>query len=111
MSRRIDSAGRLPALDAARLTPRDLAAHGPVHPVDRMHYLEEKLAHQEKATIGLIEKAYKIKEDLIDNLNFTHGTWQDEKQARELLQDHIRTITDVVRKLSKDIVVGIMSEN
>ena len=62
---------------------------------------------QEKTTAGLLERAYKIKEDLIDNLNFTHGTWQDEKQARELLQEHIRTITDVVRKLSKDIVVSL----
>ena len=60
---------------------------------------------QEKTTAALLERAYKIKEDLIDNLNFTHGTWQDEKQARELLQEHIRTITDVVRKLSRDIGV------
>jgi hypothetical protein len=51
-------------------------------------------------------RAYKIKEDIIDNLNITHGTWQEEKRNRQLLQEHIRTITDVVRKLSRDILVG-----
>ena len=46
-----------------------------------------------------------IKEDIIDNLNITHSTWQEEKRNRELLQEHIRTITDVVRKLNRDITV------
>ncbi len=34
---------------------------------------------------------------------------QEEKQARALLQEHIRTITDVVRKLSRDIQVYYLS--
>lgn len=56
---------------------------------------------------GLIDKAFKIKEDVIDSLNFTQGTWNEEKQARGLLQEHIRTITAVVNKLNGDIAVSI----
>lgn len=57
-------------------------------------------------TAEWFHSAYKIKEDIIDNLNITHGTWQEEKRSRQLLQEHIRTITDVVRKLSRDIMVS-----
>ena len=70
--------------------------------------LEDRLNYQERASQQLMEKAYKIKEDLLENLNYTHGTWQEEKAARELLQEHIRTITDVVRKLSRDINVSAL---
>lgn len=48
---------------------------------------------------------HQIKEDIIDNLNITQETWMEEKRNRELLQEHIRTITDVVRKLNRDITV------
>lgn len=47
----------------------------------------------------------KIKEDVIENLNITHSTWQGEKKQRELLQDHIRSISEVVHKLDRDIKV------
>ncbi|ELU06030.1 hypothetical protein CAPTEDRAFT_149793 [Capitella teleta] len=70
----------------------------------RLDHLEERLVSQERTTHGLVDRAYKIKEDIIDNLNITHGTWQEEKRSRQLLQEHIRTITDVVRKLSRDIM-------
>ena len=38
-------------------------------------------------------------------MSLSHGTWQEEKAQRSLLQEHIRTITDVVRKLNRDIMV------
>ena len=60
---------------------------------------------------SLLDRAFKIKEDIIDNLNLQHGTWQEEKHARALLQEHIRTITDVVRKLSRDIQVSTVNAN
>ncbi|XP_046373676.1 protein FAM81A-like [Haliotis rufescens] len=67
--------------------------------------LEERLAQQERNTQGLIERAFKIKEDVIESLNFSQGTWQDEKNARGHLQDHIRNITSVVNRLNHDIAV------
>ena len=45
---------------------------------------------------------------MIDSLNFTQGTWNEEKQARGLLQEHIRTITAVVNKLNGDISVSLV---
>ena len=51
------------------------------------------------------DRAMRIKEDVIENLNITHSTWQGEKRQRELLQEHIRSITDLVRKMDKDMRV------
>ncbi|XP_076443790.1 protein FAM81A-like [Babylonia areolata] len=70
---------------------------------NRIDVLEERLNAQERTTQGLIDRAFKIKEDVIDSLNFAHGTWNEEKQARGLLQEHIRTITAVVNRLNGDI--------
>lgn len=39
----------------------------------------------------------------MENLNYTHGTWQEEREARELLQDHVKTITAVVKQMNKDV--------
>ncbi|XP_069137003.1 protein FAM81A-like [Argopecten irradians] len=71
----------------------------------RLDILEERLAQQERNTQTLIDRAFKIKEDVIDSLNFTHGTWQEEKHARSMLQEHIRTITAIVNKLNTDIAM------
>lgn len=72
----------------------------------RLDMLEERIAQQEKNSQALIERAFKTKEDVIESLNFTHGTWQDEKHARNMLQEHIRTITAVVNRLNSDIAVS-----
>lgn len=72
----------------------------------RLDILEERLAQQERNSQQLIDRAFKIKEDVIDSLNFTHGTWQEEKHSRSMLQEHIRTITAVVNKLNTDISVS-----
>lgn len=69
----------------------------------RLDILEERIAQQEKNSQALIERAFKTKEDVIESLNFTHGTWQEEKHARNMLQEHIRTITAVVNRLNNDI--------
>jgi len=71
----------------------------------RLDMLEERIAQQEKNSQALIERAFKTKEDVIESLNFTHGTWQEEKHARNMLQEHIRTITAVVNRLNSDIAV------
>lgn len=69
----------------------------------RLDLLEERLTQQERNSQNLVDRAFKIKEDVIDSLNFTHGTWQEEKHARNMLQEHIRTITAVVNRLNSDI--------
>ncbi|GFO50433.1 protein fam81a [Plakobranchus ocellatus] len=69
----------------------------------RIEQIEDRLSLQERNTQALIDRAFKIKEDVIDSLNFTQGTWNEEKQARGLLQEHIRTITACVNKLNGDI--------
>lgn len=72
----------------------------------RLDMLEERLAQQERNTQSMIERAVKIKEDVVESLNFTHGTWQEEKHARSMLQEHVRTITAIVNKLNHDIAVS-----
>ena len=66
-----------------------------------------RLIHQEKTTQTLIDKAYKIKEDIIESMNLSHGSWQNEKEARVLLTDHIRNITVIVKRLSREIEVQL----
>ena len=68
--------------------------------------IEDRLIYQERTTQQLMDKAYKIKGDLLENLNYTHGTWQEEKANRSLLQEHIKSITEIVRKLSRDVSVS-----
>lgn len=104
MSRRRE--GGLPAIrapydDGGYITPRESRA------LSRIDVLEDRLNYQERTTQALIDRAFKIKEDVVNSLNLTHGTWHEEKQARNLLQEHIRTITEVVKKLSRDIVVRL----
>ena len=71
--------------------------------LSRMENLEDRLALQEKTTRSLVEKALTAKEDVIESLSFAQMSWQGEKKARTLLQEHIRTITTVVKRLSKEI--------
>jgi hypothetical protein len=96
--------------DSPRLrSPRNSEhqSHGPSRNPSRLDILEERIAQQEKNSQALIERAFKTKEDVIESLNFTHGTWQEEKHARNMLQEHIRTITAVVNRLNNDIAVSI----
>lgn len=84
---------------AAALSPRDVV----------VAQLEDRLAQQERTTRSLIDHAFRVKDDVIASLGTARGSWQSEAQARELLQEHIRAITDVVRKLSRDIQVKIVT--
>lgn len=109
-----DSAGRYrrspQSHDQNQIVPYGPRSDGPQSNRDynnrgqsRLDILEDRLAQQERSTATVMDRAFKIKEDVIDSLNFTHGTWQEEKQARTLLQEHIRTITAIVNKLNNDI--------
>lgn len=68
-----------------------------------MENLEDRLAIQEKTTRSLVDRALTVKEDIIESLSIAQMSWQGEKKARSLLQEHIRTITTVVKRLSREI--------
>ncbi|KAM9446485.1 protein FAM81B [Clarias gariepinus] len=53
----------------------------------------------------LLEKAFRIKEDVVNSLHDTQGSVLIEASARKLLENHIQTITSIVKQLSKDIEV------
>lgn len=107
--------GQLPALayypednggmedDDAVVPSQSTRRFNPGQTLTRLSLLEGRLAQQELTTSTLLDRALKVKKDVIDSLEMNHGTWYEEKQARQLLQDHIRTITDVVKKLNHDI--------
>lgn len=71
--------------------------------LSRMENLEDRLAYQEKTTRSLVDRALMVKEDIIESLSIAQISWQGEKKARGLLQEHIRTITTVVKRLSREI--------
>ena len=71
----------------------------------RFDVLEDRLAAQELRTRALLDRALRIKQDVVESLNYSQGTWQNEKQARELLQEHIKAITAVVKQLHRDLEV------
>jgi hypothetical protein len=92
----------LPALRYDVESPRDVE----VRSTARLGQLEDRLTQQERTTHGLVEHAFRVKDDVIASLSTVRGSWQSESHARELLQEHIRTITDVVRRLNRDIQVS-----
>ncbi|XP_020902165.1 protein FAM81A [Exaiptasia diaphana] len=73
--------------------------------LSRMDFLEDRMIHQEKTTRSLIDRALRVKEDIEESLGYAQMNWQGEKKARALLQEHIRTITSVVKRLSREIEV------
>ncbi len=102
-------------------------------PIDdyKMQSLEDRLKKQEETTNALIgkffffksvahqswswnvyfiriDRAVKIKEDIVNSQEFMKGNFTDEKRNRELLENHIRTITAVCKKLNFDIEVKIL---
>ncbi|XP_078685754.1 protein FAM81A-like [Branchiostoma floridae x Branchiostoma belcheri] len=101
------SPSRLPALPSSEGGERGLVPLRNRSPptFHRLDVLEDRLLHQEKTTQSLVDRAFRIKEDLIESLSFTKGTLQGEQTARQLLEDHIRTITVVVKRLSREIEV------
>ncbi|PKU30609.1 protein fam81b [Limosa lapponica baueri] len=84
-----------------------LAAHMAVKFVaeDRAHLLEERLSSQERTTAFLLHQAFRIKDDITSYLHGSNGYQQGETAARRLLENHIQTITSIVKKLSQDIEV------
>ncbi|XP_034955615.1 protein FAM81B [Zootoca vivipara] len=71
----------------------------------RVHSLEDRLSNQERTTAVLLDQAFRIKDGLVSYLHGNKGIQQGETAARQLLENHIQTITSIVKKLSHDIEV------
>ncbi|XP_066239869.1 protein FAM81B [Saccopteryx leptura] len=75
----------------------------PAIPRNQRSQLEDRLSNQERTIAFLLEQAFRIKEDLSACLQGTHGFQKEESLARKLLENHIQTITSIVKKLSQNI--------
>ncbi|XP_009871344.1 PREDICTED: protein FAM81B, partial [Apaloderma vittatum] len=82
---------------------RDLSPS--LHPGDRAHLLEERLSSQERTTALLLHQAFRIKDDIVSYLQGSKGCQHGENAAQQLLENHIQTITSIVKTLSHDIEV------
>ncbi|XP_055968385.1 protein FAM81B [Sorex fumeus] len=71
---------------------------------DKSH-LHSRLSNQERTVTFLLEQAFHIKEELSACLQGTKGYRTEESLARKLLENHIHTITAIVKKLSQNIEI------
>ncbi|XP_070761261.1 protein FAM81B [Enoplosus armatus] len=69
----------------------------------RPDVLEGRLSGQERTLAVLLEQAFRIKEEVAAGLQSTQGSVQVEVLSRKLLENHILTITRIVKQLSMDI--------
>lgn len=65
----------------------------------------DEMSRSDLTLATLLEKAFRIKEDMSKDLQSTQGSVLMEASARKLLENHIQTITHIVKQLSKDIQV------
>uniref|UniRef100_A0A8D0IEU2 Family with sequence similarity 81 member B n=2 Tax=Sus scrofa TaxID=9823 RepID=A0A8D0IEU2_PIG len=75
----------------------------PAIPNTQRSQLEDRLNNQDRTIAFLLEQAFRIKEDISACLQGTHGFRKEESYARKLLENHIQTITSIVKKLSQNI--------
>ncbi|NWI34652.1 FA81B protein, partial [Sula dactylatra] len=77
----------------------------PPCPRDRARLLEERLSSQERTTAFLLHQAFQIKDDVVSYLQGSKGYQHGATATQQLLENHIQTITSIVKKLSQDIEV------
>ncbi|XP_048359267.1 protein FAM81B isoform X4 [Sphaerodactylus townsendi] len=69
----------------------------------RVNSLEDRMSNQERTTAVLLDQAFRIKDGIVSYLQGNKGFQQGEAVALQLLENHIQTITSIVKKLSHDI--------
>nr|XP_033785094.1 protein FAM81B isoform X2 [Geotrypetes seraphini] len=77
----------------------------PALPERNIYFLADRLSSQEKTTASLLDQAFRIKDDFISSLRASQGHYQGETVARKLLENHVWIITNIVKRLSKDIQI------
>ncbi|XP_068166930.1 protein FAM81B [Antennarius striatus] len=65
--------------------------------------LEGRLVGQERTLAVLLEEAFRIKDEVASSLQSTKSSAQVEAFSRKLLENHILTVTRIVKQLSLDI--------
>ncbi|XP_028269735.1 protein FAM81B [Parambassis ranga] len=69
----------------------------------RPDVLEVRLSSQDKTLAVLLEQAFQIKEEVAAGLQSNRHSVQVEVHSRKLLENHILTITHIVKQLSMEI--------
>ncbi|XP_054467714.1 protein FAM81B [Anoplopoma fimbria] len=69
----------------------------------RPDVLEGGLSGQERTLAVLLEQAFRIKQEVAAGLQSAQGSVQVEALSRRLLENHIMTITRIVKQLSVDL--------
>ncbi|XP_014353616.1 protein FAM81A isoform X2 [Latimeria chalumnae] len=77
----------------------------PVASASRVDWLESRIINHEKTTAALVEQTFSIKEDLVRSLHGVENKGEEEQVARQLVEEHIRNITAIVKQLNRDIEV------
>lgn len=67
--------------------------------------LKGGLGSQERVLAVLLEQALRIREEVASSLQTTRGSVLAEALSHRLLENHINTITHIVKQLSMDIQV------
>ncbi len=67
--------------------------------------MESRINNQERTLSTQLEQVMKIRDDVVTGLRATQGSVLMESSARKLLENHIQTITHIVKQLSRDIQV------
>ncbi|XP_072462205.1 protein FAM81B isoform X2 [Notamacropus eugenii] len=90
--------------DLVQYVPKD-QPFLPAIPGNPRHSIEEQLVSQERTMAILLEQAFRIKEDISSCLQGSQGFQKEESLARQLLENHIQTITSIVKKLNQNIQI------
>ncbi|XP_061231115.1 protein FAM81B [Neopsephotus bourkii] len=80
-------------------------ASPPPCPGDKARLLQQRLSSQERTRAFLLHQAFQTHGDIIAYLQGSKGYQHGETAAWHLLENHIQTITSIVKKLSQDIEV------
>ncbi|XP_041083040.1 protein FAM81A-like [Polyodon spathula] len=80
----------------------------PVHPVamvNRVDQLEDRVVSHEKTPPVIVKQAFRLKEEIVNSLRGPQSKGVGEQDGRQLLEEHIQTITAIVSQLNRDIEV------
>ncbi|KAK1158183.1 hypothetical protein AOXY_G24438 [Acipenser oxyrinchus oxyrinchus] len=112
MSRRSTSFPSPASFERSSHRPRTSLRHTcslpavPVHPVamvNRVDQLEDRVVSHEKTSPAIVKQA--LQEEIVNNLQGPQSKGVGEQDARQLLEEHIQTITAIVSRLNRDIEV------
>uniref|UniRef100_A0A8C5M050 Family with sequence similarity 81 member B n=1 Tax=Leptobrachium leishanense TaxID=445787 RepID=A0A8C5M050_9ANUR len=73
----------------------------PAIPTARVEGIEDRIFNQEKTTTILLDQAFKIKDDVSKMRGMRGSQW--DTVAQRFIENHMQTITEIVKQLSRDI--------